>query len=102
MKSLQLLKQNIGKLRQKYLKGHHLHGQKDQTLAKKAPVQPLHKYDWFTKLHKSKPIRTLHPPLMLGLSVISLTTVIGYRFYNQPQLSVGTVSPVKVVAPRDE
>ncbi len=102
MKRLQLLKQNIDKLGQKYLKGHHLYGQKDKTLAKKSPVQPLHKYDWFSKLHKSKPIRTLHPPIMLGLSVISLTIVIGYRFYNQPQLSVGTVSPVKVVAPRDE
>ena len=39
---------------------------------------------------------------MLGLTVMSLTTVIGYRFYNQPQLSVGTVSPVKVFAPNDE
>ena len=102
MKRLQLLKQNIDQLRQKYFNGRHFHWQKEKTSARKNPVQPLHQYHWFTKIHKSKPMRTLHPPLMLGLTVMSLTTVIGYRFYNQPQLSVGTVSPVKVFAPNDE
>ena len=46
-------------------------------------------------------IQKAHPPLMLVLAVASLTSLVGYRFYNQPQLAVGTVSPAKVEAPRD-
>jgi putative nucleotidyltransferase with HDIG domain len=38
---------------------------------------------------------------MLGFAVVSLTSVVGYRFYNQPQLSVGTLSPITIRAPRD-
>ncbi len=39
--------------------------------------------------------------LLLAIAIFALTSVIGYRFYNQPQLAVGTVSPVTVIAPRD-
>lgn len=41
----------------------------------------------------------IQPPVMLLLSVVSLTSVVGYRFYNQPQLDVGKISPATVVAP---
>jgi membrane-associated HD superfamily phosphohydrolase len=27
--------------------------------------------------------------------------VVGYRFYNQPKLAVGTISPVTIIAPED-
>ncbi len=101
MKRLQLLKRNLEKLRQKYQKSRHLRLPKEESLAEKPPTQAHKQQDWLSKLHKSKPIRTLHPPLMWGLTVISLTSVIGYRFYNQPQLSEGTVSPIKIVAPKD-
>ncbi|MDJ0843379.1 HD family phosphohydrolase [Crocosphaera sp.] len=101
MKRLQLLRQNFEKLRQQYQKSRRSSPPKNQDLATKVPFNPLHQSEWLRKLHQSKPIRQLHPPLMLGITVISLTSVIGYRFYNQPQLSVGTVSPVKVVAPKD-
>ncbi|MDJ0729364.1 MAG: HD family phosphohydrolase [Crocosphaera sp.] len=101
MKTLQLLKRNLEKLRQHYQKSRPSSQLENQDLAKKVPAKPLHHSDWLTKLHKSKPIRQIHPPLMLGITVISLTSVIGYRFYNQPQLSVGTVSPVTVLAPED-
>ncbi|WP_107670951.1 HD family phosphohydrolase [Cyanothece sp. BG0011] len=101
MKTLQLLKRNLEKLRQQYKKGRRSPLQEAQSLSKKVPSKPPYQSDWLNKLHKSKPLRQLHPPLMWGLTVISLTSVIGYRFYNQPQLSVGTVSPVKVVAPKD-
>lgn len=40
-----------------------------------------------------------HPPLMFALAVISLTSVVGYRFYNHPELAVGTVSPDTFIAP---
>ncbi|MGK7954624.1 MAG: hypothetical protein AB4063_05085, partial [Crocosphaera sp.] len=103
MKTLQLLKRNLEKLRRRYHKSGRLPLSDNQNLVKKVPSssQTLRQSNWLTKLHKSKPIRQLHPPLMLGITVVSLTSVIGYRFYNQPQLSVGTVSPVKVVAPED-
>lgn len=67
-------------------------------LSTSVDTQPAH---LITKLHKSQPIRKVHPPLMWGLAVISLTSVIGYRFYNQPQLSVGTESPVTIIAPKN-
>ncbi|ACK64179.1 7TM receptor with intracellular metal dependent phosphohydrolase [Rippkaea orientalis PCC 8801] len=53
------------------------------------------------KLHCSSSLRKIHPPLMWSLAVVSLTSVIGYRFYHQPKLAVGTVSPVTIIAPRD-
>lgn len=53
------------------------------------------------KLHRSKLIRLAHPPVMLGVAVVTLTGVVGYRFYNQPQLSVGTRSPYTIYAPKD-
>ena len=101
MKTLQLLKRNFEKLRQQYENRRVSRLKDQQTLDKKASSNPLHETDWLSKLHKSKPIRKIHPPLMLGITVISLTSVIGYRFYNQPRLSVGTQSPIKVVAPKD-
>ena len=36
---------------------------------------------------------------MLVLSVIALTSVVGYQFYNQPQLTVGKISPLTIKAP---
>ncbi|MEO1799492.1 MAG: HDIG domain-containing metalloprotein [Cyanobacteria bacterium J06629_2] len=37
--------------------------------------------------------------IMLALSIIALTSVVGYRFYNQPQLTVGKISPLTIKAP---
>ena len=37
--------------------------------------------------------------VMLLLSIIALTSVVGYRFYNQPQLTVGKISPLTIKAP---
>lgn len=39
--------------------------------------------------------------VMVFLAVTLLTGVVGYRFYNQPQLTVGKISPVTIKAPRD-
>lgn len=43
----------------------------------------------------------IHTPIMIVLSVTSFTGLISYRFYNQPELAVGTISPTKIVAPSD-
>ena len=37
--------------------------------------------------------------IMLALSIMALTSVVGYRFYNQPQLTVGKISPLTIEAP---
>ncbi|MGV2831059.1 HD family phosphohydrolase [Myxosarcina sp. GI1(2024)] len=39
--------------------------------------------------------------IILLFSVITLTSVVGYRFYNQPQLTIGKISPVTIKAPED-
>lgn len=39
--------------------------------------------------------------VILVVSLISLTGVVGYRFYNQPQLAVGTIAPIQIEAPDD-
>ena len=51
--------------------------------------------------HSPSRLRKAHPPVMFLLAVISLTSIVGYRSYNQPQLAVGKVSPVKIEAPRN-
>ncbi|WP_044106865.1 HD family phosphohydrolase [cyanobacterium endosymbiont of Epithemia turgida] len=63
--------------------------------------QSKHAPNFFQKLHSSSSLRKIHPPMMWGLAIISLTSVISYRFYNQPKLAVGTVSPVTIIAPED-
>jgi cyclic-di-AMP phosphodiesterase PgpH len=48
--------------------------------------------------HNSK----IPAPVMLALAVVALTSAIGYRFYNQPQLKEGTIAPKTATADRDE
>lgn len=38
-------------------------------------------------------------PLLFVVSVAALTSVIGHRFYNEPQLTIGTVAPETIKAP---
>jgi len=35
------------------------------------------------------------------IAVVSLTSIIGNRFYNQPKLAVDTIAPATIIAPRD-
>ncbi|MEP0868407.1 HDIG domain-containing protein [Trichocoleus desertorum AS-A10] len=39
------------------------------------------------------------PPAMVFVAVLSLTSTIGYRFYNEPKLDVGTAAPQTIRAP---
>jgi hypothetical protein len=47
--------------------------------------------------HRSR--RSLQPHLLFLIAVVILTSAIGYRFYNDPQLAVGTVAPQTLRAP---
>ncbi len=40
-----------------------------------------------------------HSVAIFCLAVISLTVVLGHRFYNQPRLAVGTIAPQAITAP---
>jgi cyclic-di-AMP phosphodiesterase PgpH len=43
--------------------------------------------------------RRSHPPLVLAIAIFSLTSAIGYRFYDEPQLAVGTIAPQTLKVP---
>lgn len=53
------------------------------------------KPSWFRVICK------VHSPVMLVLTISSLTGVVSNRFYSQPELAVGTISPIKIIAPHD-
>lgn len=42
------------------------------------------------------------PSVMIVLAIAALTSVVGYRFYNQPKLGVGTRAPDPIEAPRSD
>lgn len=70
-------------------------------VAKKSPSRKRSPLDCCETLLETKSLKTVHPPFMLGFTVLSLTSLVGFRFYNQPQLAVGTRSPVTIVAPSE-
>ncbi len=43
----------------------------------------------------------IHSPAMILISITSLTGLISHRFYNQPELAVGTIAPTRIVATKD-
>lgn len=47
------------------------------------------------------PKRRLSHSVVLASAVLSLTSAIGYRFYNEPQLAVGSFAPQTLRAPSD-
>ncbi|WP_226582235.1 HD family phosphohydrolase [Microseira wollei] len=54
------------------------------------------------KRHSSTCARSRNSPkVVFVVAVASLTSVLGYRFYNQPKLVVGTVAPQTIWAPED-
>ncbi|HAX75772.1 MAG TPA: hypothetical protein DCY88_08035, partial [Cyanobacteria bacterium UBA11372] len=54
------------------------------------------------KRHSCTSARSRHPSsVVFVVAVASLTSVLGYRFYNQPKLVVGTVAPQTIWAPED-
>ena len=51
--------------------------------------------------YRHRKYRQRNSLFVLAIAIITLTSVIGYRFYNQPQLTVGKISPVRIEAPSD-
>jgi len=50
---------------------------------------------------KRQSIKLHYSLAMLVFALVTLTSVVGYRFYNQPKLTVGKISPIRIEAPRD-
>ena len=46
-------------------------------------------------------IKRTHSPLILVTTIATLTSIVGYRFYNQPELAVDTIAPQTIIAPTD-
>ena len=53
------------------------------------------------KSSRRQSIKLRHSLVMLIVALLALTSVVGYRFYNQPQLTVGKISPIRIEAPSD-
>ncbi len=50
---------------------------------------------------RSQNLHQYRPPTMVIVAVLSLTSTIGYRFYNEPKLDVGTAAPQTIRAPQN-
>jgi cyclic-di-AMP phosphodiesterase PgpH len=95
MKGWHLLHQKLERWRQKYKRQHSLLKIRKKQL-KKSPTLWQQKTQNQKRIQK---IRLCDSVAMLFLAVVLLTGVVGYRFYNQPQLTVGKISPVTIKAP---
>ncbi len=95
MKSWQSLIQKFAGWRYKYL---HHSGFWQKSNSKRQKLKLSHNYS-FSHQRKNRTIKSRDLLVMLALSIIALTSVVGYRFYNQPQLTVGKISPLTIKAP---
>lgn len=62
----------------------------------------LHSFTVFpdsARRSRSHSLGKVRRPLIFLFTVGCLTSVVGYRFYSQPKLAVGTLSPVTIIAP---
>ncbi len=97
MKKWKLLNQKIADWRQKV----------SRQYGKQLNLHSIRKKSFLTKSrHKaqksqqdSSEISWYDSIVMLSLAIILLTGVVGHRFYNQPQLTVGKISPVTIKSP---
>jgi cyclic-di-AMP phosphodiesterase PgpH len=61
--------------------------------------QELHRLGtWIPRQPAGQP-RKAQPPVVTGLAILSLTGLMGQRFYNQPELAIGRQSPMTITAP---
>ncbi|MGK7899894.1 MAG: HD family phosphohydrolase [Hormoscilla sp.] len=52
------------------------------------------------KLTRGSGKKQAHPGAVLVVAVVSLTSTIGYRLYNAPKISSGTIAPETILAPQ--
>ncbi|MBE9223838.1 hypothetical protein IQ215_14165, partial [Cyanobacterium stanieri LEGE 03274] len=93
MKTLQSISQTLKKWQQAY--GNPSHQEYPQQSCSETDQNMGTKPKWFKLICK------VHPPVMILLSATTITGIISYRYYNQPELAVGTIAPNTIVAPED-
>lgn len=101
MKRLSALHQSLQSWYRQLNSGFFHLGQARTPLAQCQPKGTSTRLSFWSRLYRSKTIRWIHPPLMFGVTVVGLTSVVGYRYYNQPQLGVGSRAPFTIYAPAD-
>ncbi|MGB7906113.1 MAG: hypothetical protein WCF43_15580, partial [Steroidobacteraceae bacterium] len=74
MKALHFLTQHLGKR----WRESNTSSQISEALPQKKSILPDISLQ---RLHNSRRLQKIHPPLMLGVTVVALTSVVGYRFY---------------------
>lgn len=74
--------------------------QHQQLERKKQIATKLHSCEHKVLLKKSCPMQTKRSYIVCVMAVVSLTGVLGHRFYNQPQLNVNTTAPETIKAPK--
>ena len=96
MKSWQLLNQHLEIWRQRYKRQYDVL-KKSRQRTKAIALRRRRKF--FLRQNSSQKISLGDSAIMLVLATLLLTGVVGYRFYNQPQLTVGKIAPVTIKAP---
>lgn len=66
-----------------------------------APSLPLPPSAKRSRPRSSRKRRRIRPAIAVTLTVLTLTAAMGQRYYRQPELQVGTVSPKTVIAPEN-
>jgi cyclic-di-AMP phosphodiesterase PgpH len=97
MKSWHSLIQKIEGWRYKYQ--HHRFAWWGEKIIDKTLSKSSHGYHYGQSGRKKQHTKLRDFIIMLVVSIIALTSVVGYRFYNQPQLTVGKISPLTIKAP---
>ena len=97
MKSWQSLVQKFAGWRSKYLHQSSLWGIKSFKRPKNSNYSHNYQYSRQRKQTSQSQLRNFL--IILFFSIIAITSVVGYRFYNQPQLTVGKISPLTIKAP---
>ncbi|WP_069791383.1 HD family phosphohydrolase [Cyanobacterium sp. IPPAS B-1200] len=93
MKTLQSISQTLKRWQQTY--NNQSHQEYPQQSYSDTDQNMGTKPKWFKFICK------VHPPVMILLSVTTITGVISYRYYNQPELAAGTIAPNTIIAPED-
>ena len=95
MKSWHSLRQQLEEWREKHLGRTHVVGQKNHGSNSWQFFDPAIP----KRRRKNYKYRLRNSLIMLVVSITALTSVVGYKFYNQPQLTVGKISPLTIKAP---
>lgn len=92
MKTLQLIRHSFNKWQKKPSSDNVINNSQVKNSSSSVDENKPLIFQWICKIHA---------PVMVLLSISTMTGLVSYRFYNQPELAVDTISPTKIIAPAD-